>query len=469
MADESDAAAWAPPPASEPTRSEPAATPPYPSHPTDAGSPPADASLTPAGPTDAEFYPAGAEPPAPQPADAGSYPGPPEYGHYPYAGHDPYAAPYPYGGQYPSQPSYAGPPRRAGLGGGRLIAIVAVVALLAGLIGGATGFALARRTAPAAIVPLPQAPGDTSPRGATTIAGIAAAILPSVVSLRVNGSQVSGTGSGFVVRADGYLVTNNHVAAPAAAGGAIEVVFNDGSRAKATVVGRNVSYDLAVLKVDRSGLPVAALGNSDSVEVGDLAIAIGSPLGLSGTVTSGIVSALDRPVTAGGRQEASYISAIQTDAAINPGNSGGPLLDGAGQVIGVNSAIATLATEGASGQGGSIGLGFAIPVNQAKRIAEEIIATGRSTTPVVGVSLDLQYAGSGARIGDLTSGGPAAGAGLRVGDVVVAVNGRPVDDATSFIVAVRSSAPGDTVVLTVERDGDRRELKVQLGADTSGG
>jgi putative serine protease PepD len=202
------------------------------------------------------------------------------------------------------------------------------------------------------------------------------------------------------------------------------------------------------------------LGSSGGLQVGDTAIAIGSPLGLTGTVTSGIVSALNRPVTAGGQGEGSYINAIQTDAAINPGNSGGPLVNGLGQVIGVNSAIATL---GIGGTSGSIGLGFAIPIDTAKRIAEEIIATGTSSTPVIGVRLDMNYTGSGARIEGVNPGGPAEAAGVREGDVVTKVDGRVVEDATALIVAIRAKAPGDALTLTIDRDGEEQDLTVTLG------
>jgi putative serine protease PepD len=200
--------------------------------------------------------------------------------------------------------------------------------------------------------------------------------------------------------------------------------------------------------------------------VGDSVIAVGSPLGLTGTVTTGIVSALNRPVTAGGEGETAFINAIQTDAAINPGNSGGPLLDGTGAVIGVNSAIAT--TGGAAGgQPGSIGLGFAIPIDVAKRLVDEIVKTGTSSTPIIGVELDMAFAGPGAKIGGVNSGSPAELAGLQQGDLVTAVDGSPVADATQLIVTIRSSAPGDTVSLTVERGGVTTEVPVTLEASTS--
>ena len=227
-------------------------------------------------------------------------------------------------------------------------------------------------------------------------------------------------------------------------------------------MGRNPSYDIAVVKVDRDALAAMTLGDSDAVQVGDSAIAIGAPLGLDGTVTSGIVSALNRPVTTGQADgNESYINAIQTDAAINPGNSGGPLLDGKGRVIGVNSAIATMAN---GGQAGSIGLGFAIPANSVKRIAEEIIATGASTNPIMGVSLDLKYTGEGARIQQVTQGGPAAEAGLQAGDVVTSFDGRSIADSTELVVAIRSHEPGQTVPVTVDRGGSEVTVDLTLGS-----
>lgn len=343
---------------------------------------------------------------------------------------------------------------------------VAASALVAGTVGGAVGFTAARLTAPesAAVVIDAGGSGGTaqppSPPAGGSIADVAAALQPSVVQLNVAGNGAAGTGSGFVIREDGYILTNNHVTA---GGSTIEIAFADGSRARAELVGANPGYDLAVVKVDRTGLPAVTLGSSAALKVGDTAIAIGSPLGLQGTVTSGIVSALDRPVTVGGQGETAFINAIQTDAAINPGNSGGPLVDGSGAVIGINSAIATLGGS-LGGPGGSIGLGFAIPIDTANRIASEIIATGTSSTPIIGVTLDIQYPGPGARVNGVTPNGPAADAGLRDGDIITELNGSLVADATDLIVGIRSLAPGETVTLTVERDGATRTVEVTLGS-----
>ncbi len=352
----------------------------------------------------------------------------------------------------PAQAGPVGPARRRTW---PVLIGAAAVALVAGGAGGAVGYTLADDNrgavlgAPVVTGGSPSAPADGS------IAAVAAEVSPAVVNIEAG----SGSGTGFVIRSDGYILTNNHVAGDA---GSLTVTFADGSTADAELVGANPGYDLAVIKVDREGLPVTTLGTSADVKVGDTAIAIGSPLGLQGTVTSGIVSALDRPVTAGGGEmgETSFINAIQTDAAINPGNSGGPLVDGAGRVIGVNSAIASLGSGG--GQAGSIGLGFAIPIDTAQRIAGEIMQTGSSQTPVVGVQLDSQYAGPGARIADVTPGGAADQAGLRSGDVITAVDGRAVSDSTALVVSIRDNGVGDEVTLTVDDGSGPRDVTVTL-------
>jgi putative serine protease PepD len=341
--------------------------------------------------------------------------------------------------------------------------IVGGVAGLGGYLVGSNGDQNARGTSN--VVELPQVSGIAD-ASTTDVAAIAEAVLPSVVSILIEAGNNSGSGSGFIVQSDGYILTNNHVAAPAANGGELTVVFEDGEKAVAKIVGRNTSYDLAVLKVDRTGLPAAVLGDSSAVRVGEVAIAIGAPLGLNGTVTSGIISSLDRPVTAGGSGELAFINAIQTDAAINPGNSGGPLLDARGRVIGINSAIATLAGI-VGGETGSIGLGFAIPINTAKRISEELIATGESQTPIIGVVLNTAYTGEGAEISEITPGGPAQKAGLRVGDVITGFNGRQVADSTELVVAIRSYAPGERIEIMVNRNGAASMLPLTLGSSTT--
>ena len=392
----------------------------------------------------------------------------------------PAPAPYPLASADPYQPPA---PRvvvtqRRGPGALGTILIAGVVAAIVGAFAGLAGYMIGRsvdtsdQDVVAATTPIviPQVAGGTSPRANGSIATIADATLPAVVSILAEGTTQSGSGSGFVVRPNGYIITNNHVVELVKGGGTLTVVFNDGKRAKGKVVGTNTSYDIAVVKVDRTGLPTVPLGNSTDVKVGDAAIAIGAPLGLDGTVTSGIISAVDRPVTAGGdaSTDTSFINAIQTDAAINPGNSGGPLLNGNGAVIGVNSAIASLAA-GVNGEAGNIGLGFAIPINSAKRIAEELIATGKSRTPLIGVKLDMAFAGPGAKVQSVTSGSPADKAGLRTDDIIVEVNGRSIDDATELVVEIRNHAPGEKITVGYTRAGQDLTTTVALADDSTSG
>lgn len=309
----------------------------------------------------------------------------------------------------------------------------------------------------------------TVERAPNSIAGIAARVSPSVVEIDSESRAGSDTGSGFFINSNGYIMTNNHVVEGAVlTSGKITVKLSNNHMYPATVIGRDTSYDLAVLKIDLKNTPALQLGDSSKVEVGDAVIAIGSPLGLQGTVTSGIVSAKNRPVTTSSDNtsgETSYIDALQTDAAINPGNSGGPLVDASGAVIGVNSAIASLGQD-ASGQPGSIGLGFAIPVNQAKKTADQLIKRGHSTYPIVGLSLDSAFAGPGARIADIPEailpGGPAQKAGLRAGDVIIAIDGKPVSVPDDMIVAIRSRSVGDSVRLTYQRGPKTLTVKVTL-------
>ena len=341
-----------------------------------------------------------------------------------------------------------------------------IAGVISGLLAGMVGFMGASMigNTPAPSISLPATSGDTSPRADDSIAGIAQAVLPVVVSIDVSSSQGSGTGSGFIIRStanESFVLTNNHVVDGAGGSQDITVTFQDQTQETATIVGTDASYDLAVLRIDRGNLPVAALGDSDDVVVGDATIAIGSPLGLTGTVTSGIVSALNRPVTAGDATDVSFISAIQTDAAINPGNSGGPLVNSRGEVIGINSAIATTGSS-VSGQSGSIGLGFAIPINQARRVATELIETGSSSYPVIGVQLDMSYEGQGALVQSVVEGGPASETELAAGDVITAIDGVKVSDGTELVVRIRAKNPGDVVELTLL---DGSVIEVTLGSD----
>ena len=350
-----------------------------------------------------------------------------------------------------------------------LSAVIVISLVFGGTAGGALGY-LAADFSNGVSTTTSQVSETSKPVAITpateTVSQIVQNVKPSVVSIKAEGASGSGTGSGFVYREDGYIVTNNHVAAPAINGGKLTVYLEDKTSFEAKLVGRNASYDLAVLKIDATGLKPVKIGDSNAINVGDLTVAFGSPLGLSGTVTSGIVSALNRPVTAGGADDQSFISAIQTDAAINPGNSGGPLVNGQGQVIGFNSAIATL---GNGTQSGSIGLGFAIPANQAQRIITEIIESGKSSTPIAGISIDSTYEGVGAKIAEVVSDGPAASTDLKVGDVVTKINGEAVEDSTELIVAIRRNNPGDTIVLTVKNSaGNERQVSVVLGSREEG-
>jgi putative serine protease PepD len=306
-------------------------------------------------------------------------------------------------------------------------------------------------------------------RAPGSVADIARRVIPSVVSIEARDKDGGSTGTGFVIESNGYILTNNHVIAEAVSGkGVINVTLNNGREYVAKVVGRDSSYDLAVLKISTTGLTALQLGDSDKVAVGDSVIAIGSPLGLSGTVTLGIISAKDRAVTAGETgSDNSFINALQTDAAINPGNSGGPLVDSTGAVIGVNSAIATLGSSFGS-QSGSIGLGFAIPINQARKTADQLIKNGKATYPVLGIAIDMKYEGEGALIskGDkaILPGGPAALAGLKGGDIITKFDGRTINSSEELIVAIRARSVGDKAVLTYIRNGVTSTATVTLQA-----
>ncbi|MFI8350161.1 trypsin-like peptidase domain-containing protein [Streptomyces sp. NPDC085596] len=360
---------------------------------------------------------------------------------------------------------------------GTLAAAFLGISLLAGGIGGFTGAWIEREGTTK--VRLPQAGAVPDGRARDSVAGIAARALPGVVTLHVRGADEAGTGTGFVLDGRGHILTNNHVVAPASGGGDITVTFSSGDTAEAEVVGRDSGYDLAVVQVEGvQGLTPLPLGNSDGVRVGDPVVAIGAPFDLANTVTSGIVSAKDRPITAGGEKgdgtDVSYVDALQTDAPINPGNSGGPLLDSHARVIGINSAIRSAGRDADSteGQSGSVGLGFAIPVNQARRVAEELIDTGHATHPVIGVTLDMDYAGDGARIdakggaggSAVLEGGPGDRAGLKPGDLITGVDGHPVHSGEELIVKIRAHRPGDRLRLTVGRAGAERTVTLKLGA-----
>ena len=310
---------------------------------------------------------------------------------------------------------------------------------------------------------------STIERPVGSVAEIAQRVLPSVVSIEAKSKNGGATGSGFVIDSTGYILTNNHVITGSVeSGGDISVRLNDGTEYSAKVVGRDSSYDLAVLKISGATLKALQFGDSDKVAVGDSVIAIGSPLGLTGTVTLGIISAKDRAVTAGeSREDNSFINALQTDAAINPGNSGGPLVDATGSVIGVNSAIASLGYSARS-QTGSIGLGFAIPINQARKTAEQLIKNGKATYPVIGVSVEMNYRGEGALIAKtgvaIVKGGAADKAGLKAGDIITEFDGRAIGSAEELIVAIRAQNVGDKVEIIFKRGSETKSAILVLTA-----
>ena len=345
------------------------------------------------------------------------------------------------------------------------LALLAVVALLLGGVGGIVGWSVAggadRLVDPGATL-TPVAPGRERPPG--SVADVAGRVAPAVVSLELQAGTSGGTGSGVVLSPDGYIVTNDHVVELAASDprATLEAVFASGLRAPARVVGRDPQTDVAVVKVDLANPVVAQLGRSSDLRVGDGVIAIGSPLGLAGTVTEGIVSSVDRPVRldAESAEANPVIDAIQTDAAINPGNSGGALVDTSGAVVGINTAIRTLG----GGEGGSIGLGFAIPIDDVRVIAESIIRTGGYTHSDLGVNAKSVTDGNadGAQVLNVRQGGPASGAGLLEGDVVLRVDDRAIASADELVVAVRDHPPGSVITLGVVRQGRPLTLQVTL-------
>ncbi|MFG2498276.1 S1C family serine protease [Streptomyces sp. NPDC048441] len=419
----------------------------------------------------------GAPPQAPHASGEGAWPPPPPpavpaYAHGGDSGSGWGAS---YAAQHPEGPKPAG--RRGGL-----IAAVLVAALVAGGVGGGIGFWAADRndnSTGSTTVSASDTPADLK-REPGSVAGIANKALPSVVTVEAQGGNgEGGTGTGFVYDKQGHILTNNHVVASAADGGKLAVTFSDGKKYDAEVVGRAEGYDVAVLKLKNppGNLKPLTLGNSDKVAVGDSTIAIGAPFGLSNTVTTGIVSAKDRPVTSsdGASSKSSYMSALQTDASINPGNSGGPLLDAGGAVIGINSAIKPAESGGGlgggGGQSGSIGLGFAIPVNQAKYVAQQLIKNGQAVYPVIGASVSLEESTGGATITQqgasgsqaVTPNGPADKAGLKPGDVITKLDDTVIDSGPTLIGQIWTHKPGDSVKITYKRDGKERTADVVLG------
>ncbi|MEJ3656795.1 trypsin-like peptidase domain-containing protein [Actinomycetes bacterium KLBMP 9759] len=352
----------------------------------------------------------------------------------------------------------------------RALAVLAVIALLIGAVGGLVGRlttegAASLTSANPSLTEVTE--GKERPPG--SVSDIAGRTVPAVVSIEIKVGEEGGTGSGIVIDPAGYVLTNNHVISPAAApssNATIEAIFADGSRGPASIVGRDPKTDLAVIKINRPDAAVATIGSSESLAVGDAVIAIGSPLGLIGTVTTGIVSALDRPVRldGGGTDTNAVIDAIQTDAAINPGNSGGPLVDSTGAVVGINTAIRSI---GQGEGGGSIGLGFAIPIDDARSIAEELIRTGSVKHAEIGINARSVTDGSsdGAQVQNVQQGGAAAAAGIVEGDVIVKVGERLIAGADELVVAVRERNPGDSVPVELIRQGRPLTVSVVLASD----
>lgn len=358
-------------------------------------------------------------------------------------------------------------PSQSGLGRAISLRTAILIALVVGVVGGAFGASSSGSLFGRSVNLVKTTSAVERPAG--SVAEIAQRVLPSVVSIEAQSGRGGSTGSGFIIDSRGYILTNNHVIASSAmSGGDIRVRLNDGFSYDAKVIGRDSSYDLAVIKIVAPNLKALQFGDSDEVAVGDSVIAIGSPLGLSGTVTLGIISAKDRAVTAGGDDaESAFINALQTDAAINPGNSGGPLVNSTGAVIGVNSAIASLGTS-FSGQSGSIGLGFAIPINRARKTADQLIKTGKATYPVMGISVDMNYSGDGAMIAKtgvaIVPGGAAAKAGLKAGDIITEIDGRAITSSDELIVAIRSHNVGEKIEVTYKRNGVSKTVTLTLSA-----
>ncbi|MEU8921247.1 trypsin-like peptidase domain-containing protein [Kitasatospora sp. NPDC048545] len=381
-----------------------------------------------------------------------------------------------YPAEYPGGPNGGGPRRKRG----GLVALIAAVALVAGVAGGALGVTVADRNSRSTSADDHRSTtvqaSDTQKNEPApgSIAAIAQKALPSVVTIKAQGNGESGTGTGFVFDTEGHILTNNHVVAPTLNGGKLTVKFADGTSYNASVLGHAEGYDVAVVKIDnppKSKLAPLPLADSDKVNVGDATVAIGAPYGLESTVTSGIISAKDRPVASGDEtgSQASYMNALQTDASINPGNSGGPLLDSGGAVVGINSAIQSNAS--ANGRAGSIGLGFAIPINQAKWVADTLIKTGKPVYAKLDVLRNDDYKGDGAQIQTkdiqgqpaVTPGGAADKAGLKPGDVITKLGGVPIENGPALVSRIWTHKPGETVDVEYTRNGQTLTTKVTLG------
>jgi putative serine protease PepD len=372
---------------------------------------------------------------------------------------------------FTAQPPVAEKPRRRP---SRTVAGVAAIALLAASAG-AGGAALydvfgAGDSSTSPVVSSLDSSTTDAQATSGQVEKVAKAVLPSVVQINVTGGQEAGSGTGIIISSDGDILTNNHVVEAAAEQGTITVAFSDGTTTPATIVGRDPKTDLAVIKVDKNGLTPATFGKSSDLAVGEEVIAIGSPFGLESTVTSGIVSALNRPVSSsdGTGQNTTVFPAVQTDAAINPGNSGGPLVDLSGRVVGINSAIRSGGTTSASA--GSIGLGFAIPIDLAKSVADQLVKGEKVQHALIGVTVrpavsSDDITGIGAEITEVADGSAGAKAGLEPGDIVTAINGQPVSSSDALVAGIRGYRPGEKVTLTYLRDGKKNEAQVTLDSD----
>ena len=356
------------------------------------------------------------------------------------------------------------PKRRVSLG--HVLVISLLAALLAGGLGGALGYLAAVKSGLREAVPLGTGASGTpgvAQRAPGSLAAVAKKVLPSVVTVRVDSPLGTAIGSGFIVSSDGYMITNDHVID--GLNGNATITFNDSTTAAAKLVGTDPESDVAVLKIAKTGLPAVTFGDSDAIAVGDPVLAIGAPLDLQNSVTAGIISSLRRPLEiSDGTGPTRYYAAIQTDAAINHGNSGGPLVDAAGQVIGVDAVIKSIGSS--DEDAGNIGLAFAIPINQAKRIAESLIATGKVQRTVIGATLQASYhnPNGGVLISTVAPNGPAASAGLKSDDVILTVGGTALDAAGDLTAVVREYAPGSVVPVTYLRGTGRHTVQVKLAA-----
>jgi putative serine protease PepD len=399
-----------------------------------------------------------------------SYP-PPNQQQAPYQPTVPYPAPWEQGA--PPEPAAPAVPPRAKLPAW-LIPAVALLALVLGLAGGAIGALLVRSdngTSTNEVIQVQKREAAPLPADNQSVAAVAQKVLPSTVQIvaEYDGKDQGATGSGFVLDGKGHIITNAHMVKQANDdNGPIEIIDQNGNHSKATVVGLSTVYDLAVLEDPKvKGIRPVSLGSANQMRVGETVVVIGSPLGLSASVSAGIVSAVNRPVTTGdGANDNSYINAVQTDAAINPGNSGGPMVNLQGQVVGVNSAIASLGSTTTSDQTGNIGVGFAIPVEQVQVTAGQILKTGKAQYPIIGANVAGTAKLDGAKVESITPGMPAAQAHLQVGDLIRKVDGKPVTGSIDLVVAIRTHVAGQKVTLTVDRGGKTLEVKVGLRSKT---